>query len=114
MVYLMAYCGLLCSECPAYLATQTNDVGSIQQIAQKWANKYSKPITAELVWCNGCLTDNSPLCWYCSECQVRSCAVGKGVISCAHCDNYGCELLVSFLADAPLAKSMLEKMRAQL
>ena len=114
MVQMIAYCGLLCTECPAYVATQTNDVVAIQQIADRWAKKYNRPITADLVWCDGCPTDDSRLCWYCAECKVRSCAIGRSVINCAHCDNYGCELLTSFLAEAPLAKSMLEEIRAQL
>lgn len=109
---MIAYCGILCTECPAYVATQADDAAAIQRLAERWAKKYDAPITADSVWCDGCLINGPRLCWYCAECKVRACAISRGVVNCAHCDNYGCETLTGFLAEAPQAKAVLEEIRA--
>jgi hypothetical protein len=51
---------------------------------------------------------------YCGECQVRACASARGVITCAHCDDYGCEKITAFVNNAPDAKAKLEEIRATL
>ncbi len=111
---MIAYCGLVCTECPAYIATQADDVGAIQRVAEKWAKEFNASITADNVWCDGCLSDGPRLCVHCGECAVRACAIGKGVVNCAHCDDYGCETLTGFLVYAPDAKVTLEEIRARL
>lgn len=33
----MAYCGILCDDCPAYQATQNNDNAGRERITREWA-----------------------------------------------------------------------------
>ena len=33
---LLAYCGIDCSACPAYIATQANDIDRLTALAQEW------------------------------------------------------------------------------
>ncbi|MBN1875577.1 MAG: DUF3795 domain-containing protein, partial [Anaerolineae bacterium] len=33
---IIAYCGLNCAECPAYLATQANDMEALEHVAEEW------------------------------------------------------------------------------
>lgn len=110
---MVAYCGLVCTECPAYIATQANDVAAIQRVAEKWAKEFNATFTADDVWCDGCLSDGPRLCSHCGECKVRACAISRGVVNCAHCDDYGCETLTGFLVYAPGAKVTLEEIRAR-
>ncbi len=52
MSEIIAYCGLSCSACPAYIATQNNDPEGLRQIAEKWSSELNLPITAESCICD--------------------------------------------------------------
>jgi hypothetical protein len=111
---MIGYCGLVCTECPAYIATKANDAAAIEETAKLWAEAYGAPITADGVWCDGCLSAGPRLCAHCDECDVRACAVDRGVLNCAHCDDYGCEIITAFTTNVPQAKAVLEEIRAAL
>ncbi|MBN1260230.1 MAG: DUF3795 domain-containing protein [Anaerolineae bacterium] len=111
---MIAYCGLICTDCPAYVATQTNDMAKLQELAKHASQQFGITVTAQDTMCDGCLATSDRKCGYCAECQVRACAVARGVATCAHCDNYGCEILTEFLKMAPEAKVTLDAIRADL
>ena len=49
MSKIIAYCGLVCSDCAAYAATQSNDPAALERVAAQWREEFSSPeITAEL------------------------------------------------------------------
>ena len=110
----VVYCGLVCSECPAYLATQAGDMAALEEVASQWSQAFGEPITATDILCDGCTSGSTRLCSHCSVCEVRACASGRGVVTCAHCDDYGCQTLTRFLEYAPEAKGTLEEIRAGL
>lgn len=57
MAKIIGYCGKVCSDCPAYIATQTEDLAALETIAAKWRKDYkSFRITAEMVRCKGCFS----------------------------------------------------------
>ena len=33
---IIAYCGLVCSDCSAYVATQANDQEALERVAAQW------------------------------------------------------------------------------
>jgi hypothetical protein len=111
---MIAYCGLVCAECPAYVATQADDVEALERVAARWSEELDTTLTAADCLCDGCISGSERLCSYCGECEVRACAVARDVINCAHCDDYGCEKITGFLALAPEAKTMLEEIRKSL
>jgi hypothetical protein len=82
---LVAYCGFDCSNCPAYKATHSDDITEKNRIAEKWAKTTGKPMTPEDILCDGCRVSGGRLVAYCAECNIRTCAINKGVITCAHC-----------------------------
>ena len=44
---ITAYCGIDCSKCEGYIATQVNDRKAIEHVAEKWRKQYnSEEITA--------------------------------------------------------------------
>lgn len=111
MEQMIAYCGLVCTDCDAYLATQADDRDALERMAKRAREEYGVPdATVESVMCDGCLAESDRLCGYCYECQVRAC----GVVNCAHCDDYGCEKLVAFWNMAPAARTTLDAIRAGL
>lgn len=112
---MVAYCGLVCSECPAYLATQANDADALQRVAEQWREEYHAPsITVENVICDGCLGEEGRHCHHCAECDIRACAVEHGVVNCAHCAEYGCARISRFMGFVPAARSTLEAIRKDL
>ncbi len=111
MEKIIAHCGLVCSDCGAYVATQTDDQKALDEVAAQWREQYNAPgITVENVICNGCLSDERK-CHHCAECEIRACAVERGVINCAYCDDYACEMLKEFFAMVPEAQDTLDGVR---
>jgi hypothetical protein len=112
---IIAYCGLVCTDCPAYVATQANDRTALERVAAQWREEFNAPdITVESVICDGCLTDAGRKCAHCSECEIRACALERGVANCAHCADYACEKLGGFFSFAPEARAVLDRIRSTL
>lgn len=92
MEKMIAYCGLVCTDCIAYLATQKDDNAERQKVVDKWSSE-DYPMTVEDINCDGCLVDSKRLIKFCNECAVRACGIEKKVENCAHCDDFACEKL---------------------
>jgi len=108
---IIAFCGIICSECDAYKATQLGDPAELERVAAAWREQFGPDITAAAVVCDGCLAVSGPHCGYCSECPIRACAIDRGASSCARCDDYGCDTIEQFLSHAPKMRETLQKMR---
>ena len=108
---MIAFCGLVCTECPAFLATQENDDTKRKEVAEAWSKQFNMTIKPEDINCDGCKSEGKRLIGYCHICQIRKCSQEKGVENCAHCDEYACEKLTEFFAMAPMAKTSLEEIR---
>jgi hypothetical protein len=39
MKKMIAICGLICSDCPAFIATMNNDNEELIKVAEKWSSK---------------------------------------------------------------------------
>ncbi len=115
MSQLIAVCGLICSDCPAYLATQAGDPAAIERVAAQWRQEYNAPnIAAATVYCDGCVTEGRK-CGHCAECQIRACGLAHGVANCAHCADYAtCEKIAGFFQMVPSARATLDGVRASL
>jgi hypothetical protein len=111
---IIAVCGLICTDCPAYVASQADDRAALERVAAEWRQAYNAPnITVESVVCDGCL-DGGRKCDHCGECDIRACGVALGVANCAHCSDYGCEKLERFFGFAPQARATLDEIRRSL
>ena len=111
---MIAYCGLICTECPAYLATQANDRAELERVAAMWREEYNAPnITVESVICDGCIVGGHK-CGHCAECDIRACAMALNVANCAHCADYTCEKLEKFFGFVPGARGVLDEIRQSL
>jgi hypothetical protein len=107
---MIAFCGLVCSQCPAYLATQRNDESLARQTAKEWSATYGLNVTVEDVWCDGC-TVGGRKCAHCGECEIRACGTAKQVLNCGHCPDYPCDKLNAFFKMVPMAKQTLDGVR---
>lgn len=106
---IIAYCGLLCNECPAYKATLHNDNELREETAKEWSKMNNADIKAEDINCLGCKSDL--VFGYCKVCEIRACSSGKSLETCAGCDSYGCDKVEAVLQNAPDARERLEKLR---
>jgi len=112
---IIAYCGLVCSDCPAYIATQADDRAALEQVAAQWREEYNVPdITVESVICDACVTVDGRHCSHWFECNIRACGMERGVVNCAHCDDYGCEKIEGFFGFVPDARATLDGIRQSL
>ena len=112
MAEIVAYCGIVCTECPAYLATQRNSDEDRERVAETWSKEYASDIKPEQINCGGCLPGHSLYFSHCAECDIRACGIAKGVENCAFCEDYACDKLVHFFGYAEVAKSKLDEIRA--
>lgn len=113
METMIAYCGIICSKCPVYKATQDNDDKARADVARLWSKQYGMDIKLEDVHCDGCLQANGRLFSHCRTCGIRACGMEKQVSTCADCADYACEPLRLFHSIAPHAGRMLEKLRTE-
>ena len=111
---IVAYCGLICTDCGAYIATQADDRAALERVAAQWREEYNAPgITVESVICDGCL-DGDRKCGHCFECEIRACGMARGVANCAHCPDYACDKVEEFFGFVPSARTVLNEIRQSL
>ncbi len=115
MAKILAYCGLDCGDCEAYIATQKNDGASLEAVAKQWAAQYgAKTIDADMCVCDGCSSGKRTATAHAATCAIRVCATARGVTTCAHCQDYDCETLKGFFAFAPALRDKLEAIRKEI
>jgi len=107
----IACCGVICTDCLAYIATQADDDEQRKKVAEDWTKKYNHNFKVEDINCNGCLAVTGKVVGYVNECPLRKCAKGKGVINCAYCTDYVCVELGKFFQMVPEAKKTLDKIK---
>ena len=110
----IAYCGLNCAECPAYLATLSGYEYSREKIAKEWSEIYNTDISSDDINCMGCKSREGIYFSHCYECSIRLCAVERSIATCADCAEYPCIDLKELLELVPVAKQNLEKLRSDL
>ncbi len=115
MAKILAYCGLDCGECEAYIASQKNDRAGLEEVAKKWAAQFGgKEMGADACLCDGCSSGKRISTAHAATCAIRLCASARRVETCAHCPDYGCATLQPFFAFAPALKEKLEAIRKEL
>lgn len=68
MERIIACCGLVCSECPAFIAAKADGPEDLEAVAAQWRNDYTPGVTAGDVYCQGCPDGSGRKCAHCAEC----------------------------------------------
>ncbi|KYK29632.1 MAG: hypothetical protein AYK23_01490 [Candidatus Proteinoplasmatales archaeon SG8-5] len=110
MTKIIGVCGIVCTECPAYKATQADDDGLRAKTATEWSQAYGADIKPEHINCDGCTTPGRKI-HHCSECEMRACGIAKGLENCGKCAEYACQKLEEFFKMVPEAKETLDDER---
>ena len=108
MQKMTAYCGLVCTNCPTYLATQADDDTAREATVALYEKKFGLKFKKEDINCDGCLSSGGRLIGYCKSCDIRKCAMEKKVSHCAKCDEQPCNKLMRFHEFSPDAKAGFE------
>jgi len=111
MAELIAYCGIDCARCPAYIAKKNDDDGLRKKTAEEWSKMFNAEFKLEEINCDACTVAGQHIAYCDNYCEIRKCAIGKHVINCAYCEDYGCAILEDFLKNVPEARQRLEETR---
>ena len=83
---IVARCGYRCDLC----AARSDNPAVRQKLVDAWRKYYGHTqYTAENVRCGGCSSEKRAD----MNCQVRPCAIAKGLENCAQCDQCPCDKL---------------------
>jgi hypothetical protein len=106
---MIACCGLICTDCPSFIATKAGDADKIAEIALQWSKEFKAEIQTESVWCDGCIVGGRK-CGHCGECEVRACVMSKELENCGWCGELGsCDKIQGFFKLAAHAKPVIEE-----
>ncbi len=108
---MIAYCGMDCSDCEGFLATEENDNDKRKEVAEKWSLQYNSDIKTEQINCSGCKSDGEKFFFTEDMCPIRKCNIAKGTANCAECNEYQCTRLKDFIALAPQIDEALKVLR---
>lgn len=87
MKEMIGYCGLDCEKCDAYIATIQDDQNLREKTAKLWAELNKAPILPEHINCEGCRGNGVKTVFCGNMCQIRKCALAKGVPTCGSCSE---------------------------
>ncbi len=104
---MIAYCGLECLECKAFIATQADDDRLRADCAQAWTYEFKYNVRPEQINCDGCKADGRKF-FVCKMCAVRKCAQERKVENCTLCTDYACEKEKALLDMASVIRSCVE------
>ena len=109
---MIAFCGLDCEKCDAFIATKNNDQALREKTAKLWSELNNVPILPEHINCEGCRVDGVKT-FYCSTlCEIRKCALSKGVETCGDCQEMvTCPKVGAVLQNSIEARDNLQKMK---
>ncbi len=115
MSKLIAFCGMNCAECEAYIAHQTDDDELRTRTAAQWSKMFERSFRPEDINCSGCTNTKGVHVAFCAICEIRKCGREHDVVNCAHCDAYPCPKLTEFFPKvAPGVKDTLDEIRSSL
>ncbi len=110
MQKMIAYCGLICSNCPTYIATRNDDDEARAKTAALYSKKFGFSLKPEDINCDGCLSTGKRLIGYCRACNIRKCCSTRGLADCTYCSKQPCEHLDKFHAFSPDAKRCYQEL----
>ena len=89
---IVSKCGYRCDLCPAQESNLKSETDK-KIMCDAWNKYIGGSIEPEAISaCGGCQAEGNQGD---ESCPVRPCAIGKGVETCAHCEEFACEKVKS-------------------
>lgn len=85
MKKMIAFCGLDCEKCDAYIATKNDDQALRVKTAKLWSEMNNVEILPEHINCDGCRVNGRKTMFCESLCGIRQCALKKDLETCSDC-----------------------------
>ena len=109
MKKMIAYCGLDCEQCDAYLATVRNDQVLREKTAAEWSALNGVTILPRDINCDGCRASGIKTVFCDRLCPIRQCARKKGFETCGDCPSMEtCETVGTVLSNNEDARKNLK------
>ena len=108
MNQMTGFCGFICSQCDAFIATQNDDDEKRAEVARLWSQQFKIDMKPEDINCDGCISDGDRHIGHCHVCEIRKCGKQKNIQNCAYCVEYACDKLEGFFKMVPDAKKHLD------
>ncbi len=86
---MISACGVLCSECPAYLGDAKGRAHQ-KRTVEAWSRIYGLNEAIENISCGGCVGPDDLLFHTSRTCGARCCCRSKGFSTCAECSVESC------------------------
>ena len=86
----LAFCGIYCPQCSFLTAFETGRREHLSALPEQY-DKCKDADLADIGDCPGCKNEN-----ICGNCNIKECAAGRKISSCAECDSFPCELVLEF------------------
>jgi len=86
---MMAACGVMCSDCPAYHG-RVKGIEYQRQTVEAWKRIYALTERAENISCGGCLGSDADLFHTSVGCSASRCCLSHAFKSCAECPMESC------------------------
>ena len=110
---MIAFCGLDCEKCDAYIATKTDNQALREKTAKLWAELNNAPILPEHINCEGCRMGGAKTRFCSTLCEIRKCVKSKGFETCGNCpDKDTCPKIAPIWQSSPQARKNLEEAKA--
>jgi len=86
---MISACGVLCSECPAFIA-RAESAEYKRTLADAWQRIYGLSVDPQTLHCGGCLGPDDQLFYMSCQCKARRCCVDHTFATCAQCSREFC------------------------
>ncbi len=90
MANMISVCGVICSECPAFVVGQSGDPAARERVAAAWHQLYGLNFGPEVITCGGCQGSDEALFFTSRKCVARRCCRSRTLSSCAACASRPC------------------------
>lgn len=114
MQKMIAYCGLDCTECDAYIATKNEDEELKRTTAKRWSKEYGSDIRPEDVNCVGCMEVKGAHIIHWDRCDILKCCKERDIENCGQCSEFPCEKINSYFEEGLPTKERLENIKNNL
>ncbi len=109
MSQILACCGLLCNECPTYIATINHDEELRKRTAAEWGKMFHTVIAPEQINCRGCQSEERFI--HNDSCNIRRCNIERQQSNCGTCDTFPCGEVKNIIDHDQKARERLEALR---